>query len=113
MKCSAAAYFVYDEQFAINDCIPPMPEDKKDWEEYLLKIYDATLSSLLDFQRSQFELQHSKQSTPYNYKMVDHYFKKLKHTLKAPSFNKEEASKQLVPCTKPIITMLRKVFRKV
>ena len=88
-----------------------MPEDKNEWEKYLLQIYNATLSSLLDIQRSQFELEHSKLLTPYNYQAVDYHFQNLKHMLSTSSLTKEEASKQLNPCKKPIINMLREVFK--
>ena len=113
MKYSSAAYFIYDDQFTISDHIPPMPEDKNEWEKYLLKIYDTTLSSLLDIQRSQFELEHSKLMTPYNYQVVDCHFQNLKHLLKTPILSKEEASKHINPCKKPIITMLREVFKNI
>ena len=111
MKCSAPAYFIYDEKFTISGCIPPVPEDKKDWEEYLLHIYDITLSSLFDIQRLQFKQQHSKQLTPYNYKVVDLYFKKLHYILTIPHPSKE-ASRQSTLCKKPIITMLREAFKR-
>ena len=109
MKYTSAAYFVYAEQFAINDCIPPMPDDRNNWEKYLLQIYDATLSYLLDIQKSQFELEQSKLLTPYNYQVIEYYFKKLKHMLKTSSLSKEAQK----PCSKPVISVLRCSFRNV
>ena len=113
MKYSSAAYFIYDERLTISDHIPPMPEDKNEWEKYLLKIYDTILSSFLDMERSQFELEHSKLLTPYNYQVVDYHFQNLKQMLRTPSLSKEEASKHTKPCKKPIINMLREVFKNV
>ena len=89
-----------------------MPEDKKEWEKYLLQIYDSMLSSILDIQRSQFEAEHSRLMTPYNYQVVDRHFQNLQYILTTPVLTKEEASKQLSPCKKPIITMLRDVFKR-
>ena len=72
MKFTSPAYFVCDEQFIMCNCIPPIPEEKKEWEKYLQQIYDATLTSLLDIQRSQFESEHSKLLTPFNYQVVEY-----------------------------------------
>ena len=113
MKFTSAAYFVCDEQFIIRNCIPPIPEDKKDWEKYLLKIYNATLTSLLDIQRSKFESEHSRLLTPFNYQVVEYYFQKLKRILNTSVFSKEEASKHLKPCTKATIAVLRGSFKNV
>ena len=114
MKFTSPAYFVCDEQFIMRNCIPPIPKNKKDWEKYLLQIYDTTLTSLLDIQRSQFESEHSKLLTPFNYQVVEYYFQKLKHILNTPVFSsKEEASKQLKPCTKTTIAVLRSFFKNV
>ena len=113
MKFTSPAYFVCDEQFIMRNCIPPIPEEKKEWEKYLQQIYDATLTSLLDIQRSQFESEHSKLLTPFNYQVVEYYFQKLKHILNTPVFSREEASKQLKPCTKTTIAVLRSSFKNV
>ena len=113
MKYSSPAYFLYDE-FTISDHIPPMPEDKNEWEKYLLKIYDTVLWSFLDVERSQFELEHSKLLTPYNYQVVDYHFQNLKQILKPTDcLSKEETSKHTKACKKPIITMLREVFKNI
>ena len=114
MKYSLTVYFLYDEQSTISDHIPPMPEDKNEWEKYLLKIYDIILSSFLDVQRSQFELEHSKLLTLYNYQAVDYHFQNLKQILRTTSLSKEEeASKHTKACKKPIINMLQEVFKNV
>ena len=89
-----------------------MPTDKEKWEEYLLQLYDATLTELLDKQKSSYDEEQSKKFRECNKKIVDVYLPKLKYILMSSSMTQKEISEGLAPCTSPMITLLRSALEK-
>jgi len=111
MKCTTPMYFVTKKKLT-SKVIPIMPAKKCKWEDYLLQITDTTLSSLLEEERSLYDTEQSKHLRKCNQEVVELYFKKLKNILSNASMTQEEISKDLVPCTSPIITLLRSGLKK-
>ena len=89
-----------------------MPVDKQKWEEYLLQIYDITLTALLDKQKSSYDKGQSKKIMIRNKEIVDVYLPKLEYILISSSMTQEEISEGLAPCTSPTITIMRSGLEK-
>ena len=89
-----------------------MPAHKDKWEEYFLEIYDATLSSLLDKHKLFYDKEQSEKLRRCNKEVVDLYLTKLRNILSSTSMTQEQISKDLVPCTSPIIMLIRSALQK-
>ena len=111
IKCTTPIPFVNEKQLTSKE-ISLMPAHKSKWEEYFLEIYDTTLLSLLDKQKSSYEMEHSKKLRICNKEVVELYFTKLRNILSSTSMTQEEISKGLVPCTSPIIGLIRSALQK-
>ena len=113
IKCTTPIPFVTKKKLTSKE-ISVMPAHKKKWEEYFLEIYDTTLSSLLDTQKSSYimEHEHSKELMTCNVEVVELYLTKLRNILSSTSMTQEEISKGLVPCTSHIIGKIRSGLQK-
>ena len=111
IKCTTPVPFVYDKKLTSKE-IPVMPAHKNKWEDYFLEIYDTTLSSLLDKQKLLYDKEHSKRLKRCNKEVVDLYLTKLRNILSSTSMTQEQISKDLVPCTSPIIMLIRSALQK-
>ena len=92
--------------------IPVMPSDSEKWDDYLLKIYDIALSSMLDKLKASYEQEHSKELKRRNREVVDLYLTKLRNTLSSSSMTQEEISKDLVPCDSGFINIIRSALKR-
>ena len=112
IKCTTPIPFVHEKKFTAKELT--MPVDKQKWEEYLLQIYDITLTALLDQQKSSYKKEHSMNLESYmcNKEIVDVHLSKLKYILMSSSMTQEEISEGLAPCTSPTITILRSGLAK-
>ena len=111
IKCTTPIPFLTKKKLTSKE-ISVMPAHKKKWEEYFLEIYDTTLSSLLDKQKSSYELEHSKELMMCNKEVVELYLTKLRNILSSTNMTQEEISKDLVPCTTHIIGLIRSALQK-
>ena len=110
IKCTTPVIFVREKKFTVNELV--IPVDKQKWEEYLLQVYDTTLTALLDKQKSSYNKEQSEKLMMRNKEIVDVYLPKIKYILTSSSMTKEEISEGLAPCTSPIITILRSGLEK-
>ena len=92
--------------------IPVMPPDSEKWKDYLLKIYDIALSSMLHEQKVSYEQDHSKELKRRNREVVDLYLTKLRNILSSTSMTQEERSKDLVPCDSRFISIIRSALKR-
>ena len=92
--------------------IPVMPSDSEKWDDYLLKIYDIALSSMLDKLKASYEQEHSKELKRRNREVVDLYLTKLRNILSSSSMTQEEISKALVPCNSGFINIIRSALKR-
>ena len=106
IKCTTPVPFVSKKKLTSKD-IPVMPSCKNKWEEYFLEIYDTTLSSMLDEQKSSYDEEHSKKLRRCNKEVVEFYFTKLRNMLSSTSMTLEELRRDLAPCDDPIIGLIR------
>ena len=110
IKCTTPIPFVHEKKFTAKELT--MPVNKQKWEEYLLQIYDTTLTALLDKQKSSYDKGQSKKLMMRNKEIVDVYLPKLEYILISSSMTQEEISEGLAPCTSPIVTLLRSGLEK-
>ena len=89
-----------------------MPAEDHKWEEYLVQLYDNTLTALLEKQKASYDTDHSKEIKIYNKEVVDVFLPKLKYLLTSTSMTLEEIRKSLEPCTSRTITLLRSGLAK-
>ena len=89
-----------------------MPAEYHKWEGYLLKLYDNTLTALLEKQKSSYESDQYEHLRIGNKEVVDVFLPKLKYLLTSTSMTLEEIRKSLEPCTSRTITLLRSGLAK-
>ena len=89
-----------------------MPAEDHKWEEYLLQLYDNTLTALLEKQKSSYDTEQSEKLKICNKEVVDMYLAKLKYILTSTSMTQEELSEGLNPCNSSTINILRSGLAK-
>jgi len=92
--------------------LPVMPARKEKWEEYFLEIYDTTLSSMLDKQKSSYNAEQCRTLKKCNKEVVNLYLTKLRNILGSTSMTQEEISKGLEPCDSRILSLIRGGLQK-
>ena len=89
-----------------------MPAEDHTWEEYLLQLYDNTLTALLEKQKASYDSEQSKKLRMCNKEVVDVFLPKLKYLLTSTSMTWEEILKSLEPYTSRTIALLRSGLAK-
>ena len=105
IKCTTPLPFVHEKKFTPNELLMPAEDHK--WEEYLLHLYDKTLTGLLEKQKSSYDTEQSEKLRMCNKEVVDVFLPKLKYLLTSTSMTWEEIEKSLEPYTSRTITLLR------
>jgi len=113
VRSTEPKFLIDDKTLLPSNEISPMPEDQKDWDEYLTQIYNTRLMDFLEFDKLQYDLEQSAHSLtkPFTDEVTKYYFKKLKK-LNSECMTDEEISKDFVPCTSPVITTLRGAMKR-
>ena len=110
IKCSTPLPFIREKKLKPLELL--MPTENHKWEEYLLQLYDNTLTGLLDKQKSSYDTEQSKELKMCNKEVVDVCLAKLKYILTSTSMTQEELSEGLDPCNSSIINILRSGLAK-
>ena len=97
IKCTTPLPFVHEKKFIPNELLMPAEDHK--WEEYLLQLYNNTLTALLEKQKASYDTEQSKKLRMCNKEVVDVFLPKLKYLLTSTSMTLEEIKKSLEPCT--------------
>ena len=110
IKCTTPLPFVQEKKFTPKELLMPTEDHK--WEEYLLQLYDKTLTALLEKQKSSYDTEQSKELKMCNKEVVDVCLAKLKYILTSTSMTQKELSEGLNPCNSSIINILRSGLAK-